>query len=462
MHYTFRTSPPPGYISPSTEEMREVAERVGLKSYSRDLVADMANLAAGGKFNPPSSYRSHVQTKVEQNLEVSDEDGEWKISYPIKGRQWTKNREIAVRDRTDNAMRYHQSVIDFLNSLDLARFPGATPLEQAMGVLKLLSAQKGGSGGGEGGEPLPIFVDNDNPEKVSRDLNEVLDEVESLSAEEMDLLDPDGKMHTISEDGNRTGIKDLQVLKVAEDLSPGKDKRVLLDVARLLEDITKLQLRKQEKFVADPAGDEIRHRQMNHMGELPKIPRHMWAQHKLQRTQFLYKAVTNQLPIRERGVKQVRRQIVWILLDGSGSMYGSRHWKASGIVMFYLKQAMEGNAIVYLSVFDTEATKAEHAETPVEARELSKKFMGGNYRGGGTDIAKAVKTAHDEIQELMAQGALVHSPQVIVLTDDDSSAKNLSVSDIPGTVVHGFAMESKNPSLVAKVKETGGFGIENF
>lgn len=457
MQYTFRTSPSDGYISPSTEEMKEVAQRVGLKSYSRDLVADMANLAAGGKFNPPSSYRAHVQGQVEQILEKPDRDGDWVVQG-----HYTKNRAEVVRDRTDKAMRYHQNVVDFLHSLHMSQFPGSTPLEQAMSVLKLLAAQQGGSGGGEGGEPLPIFVDNDNPEQVSRSLNDLLDEVESLSADEMDLLDPDGKQHTVSDDGQRTGIKDLQVLKVAEDLSPGKDKRVMLDIARLLEDITKLQLRKQEKFVTDPAGDEIRHRQMAHMGELPKIPRHMWAQHKIQKTMFLYKAVTNQLPIRERGIKQVKLQIVWILLDGSGSMYGSRHWKASGIVMFYLKQAMEGNAVVYLSVFDTKATKAEHASTPAEARELSKKFMGGNYKGGGTDIAAAVKTAHDEIQQLMAQGVLVHSPQVIVLTDDDSSAKNLKISDIPGTVVHGFAIESKNPSLMAKVKETGGAGFENF
>ena len=130
--------------------------------------------------------------------------------------------------------------------------------------------------------------------------------------------------------------------------------------------------------------------------------------------------------------------------------------------MFYLKQVIAGDATVYLSIFDTQATKAEHASTPTEAVALSKRFIEGNYRGGGTNIAKAVKTAYDEIQKLMSLGELVHSPQIVVLTDDDSSASNLEVSAIPGTVVHGFAIGTRNPSLMAKVKETGGVGIENF
>ena len=58
--FTFRTRPPATYLSPSAEEMREVAGKVGLKSYSKDLVADLCNLAAGGKISPPSSYRRLV------------------------------------------------------------------------------------------------------------------------------------------------------------------------------------------------------------------------------------------------------------------------------------------------------------------------------------------------------------------------------------------------------------------
>ena len=45
-NFTFRTNPPATYIPPNAEEMREVAARVGLGGFSRDLVADLCNVAA--------------------------------------------------------------------------------------------------------------------------------------------------------------------------------------------------------------------------------------------------------------------------------------------------------------------------------------------------------------------------------------------------------------------------------
>jgi len=61
----------------------------------------------------------------------------------------------------------------------------------------------------------------------------------------------------------------------------------------------------------------------------------------------------------------------------------------------------------------------------------------------------------------MDEGAALYRPEVVVLTDDDPSA-NVKQSEIPGTRVHGFAMEVPNPSLVAMAKATGGVGIDKF
>ena len=49
-----RTSPPPDYLPPTRQEMRETAEKVGLKNFAPDFAADLANIAAGGEVNPPS------------------------------------------------------------------------------------------------------------------------------------------------------------------------------------------------------------------------------------------------------------------------------------------------------------------------------------------------------------------------------------------------------------------------
>jgi uncharacterized protein with von Willebrand factor type A (vWA) domain len=64
-------------------------------------------------------------------------------------------------------------------------------------------------------------------------------------------------------------------------------------------------------------------------------------------TLFLYRTVTNQLPVRERITRNEYKQAIYILLDGSGSMKsGKKHWKATGVVMHELKAVLSGDAVV--------------------------------------------------------------------------------------------------------------------
>lgn len=466
---TFRTSPPATYIPPSQEEMREAANRVGLKQFSRDLMADLCNLAAGGRVNPPSTYRPVVQEQAERTLPASQEFYEVGLKVPgwkLRTGQWTKDRMAAVTDRTEGLLRYHQNVCDFLQTVDLSKFPGNSPLEQAMALLKVLSKQQGGQGGGEAGEPLPIFQDNDQSEKVGEQLNDLMDEVDSLSDQEKDMVDPEGSAHSVSElpegDGQRSGSRSLDRLKVAEDLVPGSDKRTMLDISRTLDQFTKLQARKQVKEEPNPEGDEIRRRPIKDMAELAKVSTPAWATYCKNKSYFLYQAVSHQLPVRERVTRVERKQAIFILVDGSGSMRGKKHWKATGVVMNRLKAVISGDAEVFVSVFDTKLGKVRRASNPQEARDLMRDFARGNFTGGGTDIAESVKAAHKFIEDAIKGGAALYRPEICVLTDEDTSVSSLSRGDIPGTRVHGFAMEVANTSLVSFAKSTGGVGVQYF
>lgn len=447
--FTFRTTPPATYISPTADEMREVGKRVGLAKYSKDLVADLCNLAAGGSVTPPSGYRDQVTRRVEEQLPAPDSDGKWQIPEQVRslfgGKYNTKDRYEATQAAAAKAMKYHANVCDFLGSLDLSRFPGETPLEQAMACLKLLSKKGGGQAGDGDGEPLPIFSeDKAAPEQVAKDLHDAMETVESMTDEEKQMLDPDQK---------------LNKLEVAEKML--SDERLIIDISRKLDSFTKLQVRKQEKLEQDPAGEEVRTRPIQHIGELSRVAKSAWAMRQTNSTFFLYQAVTHQLPVRERVTRITRKQAIFVLVDGSGSMSGRRHLKATGVVMNRLKAVLSGDAEVFLTVFDTSMGKVDRASTPEEAKKLIEKFRKGNFSGGGTDIAAAVKAAHKHIEKLMAEGAALYRPEVVVLTDDDPSAQ-VKQAEIPGTRVHGFAMECSNPSLVAMTKATGGVGIDNF
>jgi Mg-chelatase subunit ChlD len=455
-----RTKPHATYIPPSKDEMREVAKRVELKAYSIELANDLANLASGGKICLPSEYVGKVTQEVQATLKA-DSSGDYQTYnlFEFKNSSYTKDRAKGERCAIAHRINYHQKVCDFLQTIDLQRMEGNTPLEKAMFCLKMLSDSKGSSGSGEG-DSLPIFTDSDTtPEAVANEMHETLDKIDNLSDVEKQMLDPENKVFYESGGKEKNSLAKLQV---AKDLQKNSQKEIMLRISRLLDNFTKLQTSKSIKEIADPAGNETRQRPMQDISELARLGGTDWAMYKANKSYFMYQAVTGQMNINERITKEERKQAIFILVDGSGSMNGTRHYKATGVVMNRLKAVLKGDAVCYISVFDTEMQKPDFAENQEQATKLIKKFADGNYSGGGTDIAKAVISAHNFIKNEIAEGKLLYRPEIIVLTDDDSSANGVKSSQIAGTRVHGFAMESKNPNLKTLAESTGGLYFDNF
>ena len=421
-----------GYLAPSREEMREAAQKVGLRSYSRDLAIDLANLAAGGKVNPPSKYSEAVMQRVIERLEKPDSDGEWKLS---DGR-WTKEKSEIIADR-------HQNVCDFLSEIDMGRFEGETPLEQAMNCLKLLSKLKGGNGGGEDGEPLPIFQEG-SPEGVAHQLHDSIDSVDTLSETEKALM----------------GVKpEMSKREIAEDMMG--DKSIWLLISRMLDSLSKMQVRKCKKQEADPNGEAVITRNINGFDELYKLSKSEWAAYQNNRPFFWYRVAGKQARVRERVVTIEKKQLLFIMVDCSGSMdSGKRIAKACGILMNRLKAVIAGEAELYFSFFDTELVKVYSVKTPEEAKSLMETLRNKNFSGGSTNIDGCMKQAKAAIDKIIAEGA-TYRPELVVVTDGDDIISS-TAKDFAGTKVHAFVVEECNQKLVDLAKATGGVGIENF
>ncbi|KKQ93036.1 MAG: hypothetical protein UT66_C0006G0001 [candidate division CPR2 bacterium GW2011_GWC1_39_9] len=447
--FTFRTSPPATYIPPSAEEMREVANKVRLGSFSRDLVTDLCNLEAGGKVNPPSFYRDTVRGREENKLPAADSSGNWRL---LSG-STTKSRQQALQDRIEKSMRYHTNVCDFLQSLDIQSYPGTTPLEKAMNLLKLLAQKQGGSSGGEGGEPLPLFTENDQSEKVGEELNRLMDEIDNLSDDEKALLDPEDKSGSGK---SENGDENLQKMKLAEDFLKGKE--IMLQISRNLDKLTRMQVRKSKKQLPDPAGEEIRQRPIAHMGEMSRMTKSEYALPSVYRT---YRIVTHASQVRERVTTIEMKQLLYIIIDCSGSMgQGQRIYKAGGILINRLKAVIAGEAELYVRLFDTQLKEEHHASTAAEAKELIKHFTEKNYSGGSTDISGCAKLAQERIEEIISQGS-TYRPELVVITDGDDQI-NVTTKDFVGTKMHAFVVECANKALTDLAVQTGGVGIGNL
>ena len=434
---TIRTESPSTYISPSREEMKNMAERVELKSYAPAFVADLANIAAGGEIAKPSSYRGEVESRVRQKLGPKADRG-------------------GVSRAVEREMQYHPRVSDFLREVDLGQYDGS-PLQRAMECLKVLSGKQGGEarGGEAGNDPsLPVFQEGSG-DKVASEVNEAVDTVDSLTEEEQELLDEEDS----EQDGSGSGGGKLGKRSLAPDMLG--DKGVWLNISRKLDKLAKMKVAKSSKLRPDPQGDEVRVRQMKDISELSRVQKTAWALHQTAPTLFWYRAVTNQLPVRERVVREDKKQLLYVLIDCSGSMdQDKRIQKAGGVLFNRLKAVVEGEAEISVSFFDDSLKEQYEASTASEAKELMEKFKEENFSGGGTDISSCVREAHKRIEELVSERNLTR-PELVVVTDGDDSI-TVKIDDIPATKVHAFVVGVSNPRLLELARETGGVGIDNL
>ena len=446
---TFRTQPPCHYLAPTREEMRTVASEVGLKKFSPGLLADLANARAGGEVLPPSAWRESVEAAAAESLRP-ERDGTYRVGYDS-----FQAFSDAIAAKTEAAMKYHGAVCDFVQTAPWEGVPGGTPLEQAANLLRLLAAKEGGEPGGDG-ETLPIFsqVAGDS---VARDLEEVLDEVEHLEPEERELLESDDD--TSKSSGSGTG--GLSALKIAEDFLADRGKREMARISRKLDSFSRMAVVRESRFIPNPEGGDVRNRPIRSLGEIARVAKPAWATYQKSRALFWYEAVSGRLPVRERGDRQERKQLLYVIIDCSGSMRdGHRAAKACGVLMNRLKAVLKGDAVLYWRLFDSKCHAEHFVSTPAEAKRAMQELARGNFSGGGTAIDACSREALARIDEIYQEGQ-THRPELVVVTDGDDRV-GLSPEDLGQTRLHAFVVECSNTALTDLAVKTGGVGIDRL
>ena len=418
------TSPPNFYLSPSEKEIREMAERLQIENYPEGLARDLAHKAAGGEMRPESDWYDHVRQAVAE-----------------------------VGGNIEKTIQYHRNICDFLRGLDFENIPGHSPLEQAMNVLKLLSQHEGGEPENETA-PVPIFCeDATDGNETAETLNTLMETVETLDPEEQMLIQETPEPSEVSGVGSDS---DMKKMALAEDMD--ERKRIWLEVSRNLDASSKLQVRKSVKLIPDREGDEVRVRPIANLSELPKI---QTSEYLLPETYRHYRAAAKVSTLRERVRRVEKQQLLYILIDTSGSMEGSRMYQAGGVLMNRLKAVISGDAQVYARFFDTKLHEEHYASSPDAAKALMREFQEYNFTGDGTRITESLKGAQERIEGLLKSGEALTRPELVIVTDgQDRNVSELDRADFGLTRVHAFVIDNSDTRLVEFARSTGGVGVQ--
>lgn len=474
----------PGYLSPSDQTIQAAASQADLKLKVPDFVRDVCNISAGGSFI----------SQEEINNRIKDEWDSTKVRKEFTGKKYKFIRDDNNR-AYDNYMdaqraffndkeKLARKVQETINSMESMDVPGNTPLEQAVNLINLLLKQRYGSNDSSNDsvdrnsdDVLNELLERDNVKQAKQNIQDAI----NLSQSEEDLLDQIAELkNKNSEESNEAGAgfggkgiadcsltgptaKSKRVLRNAMFLAD-KQLAEVLRISRKMKAFSKLKTAKIQEFTPDVEGNQVRNRVMNNYGELARIKSEQYAQKVTMPKIFNYRTVTNQYMIRERGKFLEKKQLLYVLVDCSGSMTedgSSRINMAAGILVNRLMAVAKGDATVYWRFFDTIAHDCEFVDNKEKAQKsISKILEQAHYDGGGTNFDTALTTAVEHIESLR-ESMQFAKPEIFMVTDGGCRC-TLKRDDLKGIKLHaGLVSSDYSRDLHNLVGATGGAYI-NF
>ncbi|MXQ52839.1 hypothetical protein GSM42_03650 [Shimazuella sp. KC615] len=330
-----------------------------------------------------------------------------------------------------------REIADFIERFPLDRVPGRSNMMKAVRALKLYKAAK---------HYIEVY------ERYYLDIVVYL-----IGLMELPPIDAQGMALLLRLAGGDEDGEDNQTQMAMEiAASQGIDLKKMLEIARQLDETDAFQS-PQGELTPDPNGEDIRVRSIKEMSELPRISQQSWG---LPDSLLMYKAFTGDLDVRDPVTRHDKKQLLYMLVDGTGSMEGDPVSRAVGVAINALERVIKGEAEVYLRFFDGELREQEyHADTPEAARELLQVVTDPeNYQGSWTRFIEPLRTASERVNDLVREGKF-RFPEIVMVTD--GAAQIPDVTDLNGTKLNAVQVGPRLVEGLAKLAEaSGGVNID--
>lgn len=171
---------------------------------------------------------------------------------------------------------------------------------------------------------------------------------------------------------------------------------------------------------------------------------------------FFLKFFRGELLHRVNQQERGHKQILYLLLDVSGSMEGMPEVYATAVALAVLENSIKNEDIYYLRPFDDGVFDLHKAENAEEGKTLKKVLLTTSFDGGGTEIEDALNTAMSDIVSAKESGKLISKAEILLITDgQDRVDENLMREKLEKSqvIVHSVLIGSSSDSL-RKISKT--------
>jgi hypothetical protein len=429
------TEDPASYIPPTQRTIEHIAQREGLGELTQeelDCIWDILAKTAGAEVRE----FDEVEAQADAASHALDEAQAFMARNPsLDCDEWNVVEEFEDQFHLHQHQRY-----DALEQVDLNQLPGYNKPTQAVRLLWLFRAMQ---------RLWILRIIYITGLSFIESLAAAFDKIEALDEVQMEMLEAFVGSDNPNEEAVLLGLQlAMSSIQVDE----------MLRIARTLSELAELQS-DRAKLTPDPNGEEVVLKDIEELRELGKASQSAFALPPRLRMQ---RAVSGELGVRDPRTRRDRKQLLFMVVDGSGSMLRDQCLgasRAAGIVMNRLRAVIDGNAELYLRFFDGALREEEfHADSPESARDLMRIISDpGQYMGNSTKFEDTLRAASNRSEVLLTARGL-RDPEIVFITDGKAMVPDLST--LGGKKLHVFQVgEEEKTELSDLARQSGGVGI---
>lgn len=441
------TKPPNNYITPKNFEVEECKKVFKIPDNNPKMnlnLQDLSNLYARGTFIDIENLNESIMPEINKQIGWKpNPEGFWLITS--RGLRF-KSRSEAIKNLKEYICPEVETRIQGLRKLKLEKVPGDSPLERACFLTKMLK-------------------DKTIDSEVAEEINQKLEKLDKLDKEDIELLQQEEKEEEVKTEEGSTDPStekpkslNLKKLEIAEDMVENPRTEIWCNISKLLEHSSHFLSFRETEIKPDVEGEEIRIRPIVSVDEMEKLSAHEWA---LPESLLYYQVASQTATVREHITRIEKKQLLYLLVDSSGSMSSkNRLYKAGGVVMNRLKAVVKGDAVCYLKFFAGELESDRHyACDEKTAKELMNFVRDHNFDGGETYIDNAILGCVTDINELMEKEKLLVRPELVIITDGGGSI-GITSDELGQTKLHAILFDYENSDLINLAKTSGGVSVK--
>jgi hypothetical protein len=430
------TQDPPNLILPTEKTIRHLATREGLDELTElewDLVWDLLAKAGDAQVAEFDEDQARLEAATYAIVEAET---------VLKQYPDTNRNEVTRAFEEDYHLMQHQ-LHHVVETLDLREIPGRNHAAKAVRVVKLLRHMK----------LLWVLhqIDHYVIPAIQRAIEDAIDTVKQLTPSDLAMLQGFGA--EAGDDPNR----DAEMLAMELQLV-GFDAHEIARIARHLDKLAEFE-RKRARPLSDPNGRDVRQRDNRDMSELSKASQ---LEFSLPRRMLLRRAAMGELNVRDPQIHRDKKQLLFLVVDGSSSMIfdgAVSASRAAGVLMNRLQAVIDDDAEVFIRFFDGDLRKEEyHAHDATSARELIRVVTDRRlYNGSSTRFDTTLKAAVARVQELLDQQQL-REPELVLVTDGHGVIPDVAV--LQGIKLHVVQVgPTEVPELAELASRSGGINV---